>query len=119
RRRVRHSPRRQQRKQNHTNSECVSRDRITTETRNDTHEADPACHADEYLKRRSRRQSNQTADDRRLDPKMMALDTETPTRTDELTECEERACASADCRRDRSADDAKLRKRSESKDQTR
>src|SRR5215213_3070868 len=50
---------------------------------------------------------------------MMALDFESSTGPKQLDECENCTGTSADRRRDRSADDAELWKRSESEDQTR
>src|SRR3569832_515879 len=50
---------------------------------------------------------------------MMALNEETTAFTNQLTDREERASASADRRRDRGADNAELRKGTDSEDQTR
>src|SRR5262245_8863517 len=50
---------------------------------------------------------------------MTSLDIETSAGTNELGESEQRARASADIRRDRSADDAELWERSKAEDQTR
>ena len=115
--RVCQTPRRQEREDDDADGDLVSGKCLSAEGRVDPREPDPARHADKDLERARAREPQQRLHDGGIQLDLIAQNHHTAVAPPQPIQLIEHTGAAADRRRDRRAGQAKLRERSDAKDQ--